>query len=72
MMEARAAYCIMETESLKEQAHHLLQEAKEKGLDVSEVRVLIEKADELLADAREQYSFGNYIAANNLALHLKL
>ena len=68
MMQARAAYCIKEAESLKEQVHHLLQETTEKGLDVSEIQSLIEKADELLANAREQYLSGNYIAANNLAL----
>ncbi len=53
---------------LKEEAHLLLQDALQKGLDISEVQPLIENADELLEDARNFYSSRNYIAANNLAL----
>ncbi|MBU7029581.1 MAG: hypothetical protein HXS48_21795 [Theionarchaea archaeon] len=68
LMQPLAAYRISQTESLKEIAHTLLQEAVGKGLDVSEVQSLIEKADELFVRAKESYSSGNYIAANTLAL----
>lgn len=59
---------ISKAELLKEQAHTLIQEAIEQELNISEFQALMEKADELLVDAKEQYSSGNYIAANTLAL----
>jgi len=68
LMRPLAFYSLNTAESLKEQACQLLQEAMEKNLDVSRIQALIEKADELLLDAKEQYLFRNYIAANILAL----
>lgn len=59
---------IQDAESLKEDALSLLKEAADKGLDVLEAQALIEKADALLADAKEHYISRNYIAANNFVL----
>jgi hypothetical protein len=68
LVQLLAFHSIKMAESLREQAHQLLQEAAEKNLDVSKIQAAVEKADELLLDAKEQYLFGNYIAANILAL----
>jgi len=71
MMQSPAMHCTTETEILREEAYALLEEAANKGLDVFGIEVLIEKADELLAEAKECYTSGNYIAANNLALQAR-
>lgn len=55
-------------ESLQLLAYEMLEQAAGKGLDTSGVMAIMEKANELLLDAKRSYSFGNYIAANNLAL----
>jgi hypothetical protein len=58
---------------LKEEVHLLLQEAVQKGIDISEVQPIREAADNILEDAKKYYSSGNYIAANNgtlQAMHL--
>lgn len=68
MIKPLASTRISQAESLKEKAHSLLQEAVGKGIDVSQVQTLVEKANESLADAKEQYISCNYIAANTLAL----
>ena len=68
MLRPLALFRISHAAPLKEEVHLLLQDALQKGLDISEVQLLIENADELLEDARNFYSSRNYIAANNLAL----
>ena len=68
MLKPLAFFHISQAESLKEKAHLLLQEAIEKGLDISEYQPFIETADGLVENANKFYSSGNYIAANNLAL----
>ncbi|MBU7047092.1 MAG: hypothetical protein HXS54_11720 [Theionarchaea archaeon] len=68
LMQPLAYYRLLEAESLKEKFDLLLQEAINKGLDVSEILLLAEKADESLVNAKTLYYSGNYIAANNVAL----
>lgn len=68
MMKSLSSTRLDQAESLKEEAYSLLQEAIGKGIDISEAQALIEEADEILADAKESFSSGNYIAANTLAL----
>ncbi len=69
MVRPLALFHILQAKTLKEEAHLLLQEALQKGLDISEVQPLIEKADTLLESAEKFYSSGNYIPANNIALY---
>ena len=68
MMKPLSSTRIAQAESLKEEAFVLLQEAIEKGIDISEAQAMIEKADKFLIDAKKSFSSGNYIAANTLAL----
>ncbi|MBU7047934.1 MAG: DUF2341 domain-containing protein [Theionarchaea archaeon] len=68
MLRPLAFFRISRAESLQEESHSLLQKAIQNEVDVSEVEPLIENADMYLADAKENYLSGNYIAANNLAL----
>lgn len=68
MMKPLASSRIANAELLKDEVASWLEKAEGKELDVSEAESLIKKAHKLLTDAKEQYTSGNYIAANNLAL----
>jgi len=68
MMKSLSSTRISQAESLKEEACSLLEEAVGKGIDISEAQTLTEEADKVLADAKESFLSGNYIAANTLAL----
>jgi hypothetical protein len=63
-----AQYNMNKAEELSVEAQDLLFQAQGQGSDTSSIEELIRKAEEFLALARENFTGGNYIAANVHAL----
>ena len=68
MMLPLTQYNMSKAEELSVEAQDLLSQAQGQGSDISSIEELIRKAEEFLALARENFTGGNYIAANIHAL----